>query len=76
MKCLIYTRCLWVLGEADRVLVADRALSDLVLGDADRVLPRDNGVYLQKFGGILQLGDRRVALHLQVRTNSLANGFG
>ena len=71
MKCLIYTRCL-----------GDRVLADLVLflGDADLALPREtvfiNGVYLQKIGDILQLGERRVALHLQVRTNSLANGFG
>ena len=71
MKCLIYTRCL-----------DNRVLADLVLfpGDADLALPREtvfiNGVYLQKIGDILQLGERRVALHLQVRTNSLANGFG
>ena len=71
MKCLIYTRCL-----------GDRVLLDLVLfpGDADLALPLEpvfiNGVYLQKIGDILQLGERRVALHLQVRTISLANGFG
>jgi hypothetical protein len=57
--------------------------ADLVLGDADLVLGdvlglrRENGVYLHKCGGILHRGDRRVALHLQVRANSpLGVGFG
>jgi cellulose synthase/poly-beta-1,6-N-acetylglucosamine synthase-like glycosyltransferase len=55
--------------------------ADLVLGDADLGdvlgLRRENGVYLHKCGGILHRGDRRVALHLQVRANSpLGVGFG
>ena len=64
----------FVLGDADFVLgvLGD---ADLVLGDAD--LRRENGVYLHKCGGILHRGDRRVALHLQVRANSpLGVGFG
>ena len=67
-----------VLGDADLVLGdADFVLgdADLVLGDED--LRLENGVYLHKCGGILHRGDRRVALHLQVRANSpLGVGFG
>jgi hypothetical protein len=63
-------------------LDADRVLGDAVrvLGDADLVLRRENvfisGVYLQNCGDNLHRGDRRVALHLQVRANSLGIGFG
>jgi hypothetical protein len=60
--------------------LGDAAFGDAAFGEADLALPREtvfiNGVYLHKCGGSLQLGDRRVALHSQVRTNSLANGFG
>jgi hypothetical protein len=69
-----------VLGDADLVL-GDLVLGDLVLGDADLVLRLVNafisGVYLQNCGDNLHWGDRRVALHLQVRANSpLGVGFG
>ena len=35
-----------------------------------------NAVCLHNSTGILHRGDRRDAVQLQVRTNSLANGFG
>ena len=74
----------FVLGDADLVLGdADFVLgdADFVLGDADLVLRLVNafisGVYLQNCGDNLHRGDRRVALHLQVRANSpLGVGFG
>jgi hypothetical protein len=63
-----------VLGDADFVLG--------VLGDADFVLgvrlivfTNKGLVCLHNVIGILQLGDRLVAVHLQVRTNALATGL-
>ncbi len=70
------------MGDADLVL-GDLVLgdADFVLGDADLVLRLVNafisGVYLQNCGDNSHRGDRRVALHLQVRANSpLGVGFG
>ena len=39
-------------------------------------LANSNAVCLHNSTGILQWGDRRDAVQLHVRTNSLANGFG
>ena len=74
-----------VLGDADFVLGdADFVLgdADFVLGDADFVLgarlivcTNEGLVCLHIVIGILQLGDRLVAVHLQVRINFLA-GLG
>ena len=67
-----------VLGDADFVL----GDADFVLGDADFVLgarlivcTNEGLVCLHIVIGILQLGDRLVAVHLQVRINFLA-GLG
>ena len=67
-----------VLGDADFVL----GDTDFVLGDADFVMgarlivcTNEGLVCLHIVIGILQLGDRLVAVHLQVRINFLA-GLG
>ena len=67
-----------VLGDADFVL----GDADFVLGDADFVLgarlivcTNEGLVCLHIVIGILQLGDRLVAVHLQVRINFFA-GLG
>jgi len=75
----------FVLGDADFVLGdADFVLgdADFVLGDADFVLgfrlivcTNDGLVCLHIVIGILQLGDRLVAVHLQARINFFA-GLG